>query len=45
MLVIMNKDTADFYHFATVKSELLKANCPARNTVGTAGLVRQDAEI
>ena len=45
MPVIMNKDMADFYYFATVKSEFFKMNYPAWTTVGTMGLVRPDAEV
>ena len=45
MPVIMNKVMADFYHFATVKSEFLKANFPAWTAVGTTDLVCPDAEV
>lgn len=44
-IVSYHKNMADFYCFATVKSEFFKANYPAWTAVGTTDLVNPDAEF
>lgn len=44
-IVTYHRNMADFYRFATVKSEFFKANYPAWTAVGTADLVNPDAEV
>jgi enamine deaminase RidA (YjgF/YER057c/UK114 family) len=44
-IVTYHRNMADFYRFATVKSEFFKVNYPAWTAVGTTGLVLPDAEV
>jgi enamine deaminase RidA (YjgF/YER057c/UK114 family) len=44
-IVTYHRNMADFYRFATVKSEFFKANYPAWTAVGTTDLVDPDAEV